>query len=211
MKTDELIAQLATGAGPARQLSIGRDLALVALTGMLLCSAVSLASRGLVPETMWTGAALWTKLAYTVALAASGALLLSASAFPGRRSVWSCRLVALVGVLVAVAGTISVLNVPAGERLPHVMGKYALVCPWAIPLLSLPTLYGLLRLTKGYAPTDLRRAGLAAGLLAGSIAAAGYALSCREEAIGFVAVWYSVGIVFSAGIGALAGPRLLRW
>lgn len=211
MNTDDLIAQLATGAGPARRLYIARDLAVVASAGMFLCASVSLATRGLVPEAMWAGAALWTKLAYTVALAACGASLLSVSAFPGRRSLPSLGLVSLVGGLAVVVGTISILSIPAGDRLAYVMGKYALICPWVIPLLSLPTLFGLLRLTSGYAPTDLRRAGFAAGLLAGSITAVAYALSCREEAIGFVAVWYSVGILVSAGIGALVGPRLLRW
>jgi len=211
MSTDDLIARLAFNAGPAKRLFISRDMALVLLLGMILCSAISLGVRGLVPEVMWTGAALWTKLTYALALAATSAWLLHILAFPGKRGLWVYRLMVLVGLYMATAGIISVLNVPVGERLSYVMGKYALICPWAIPLLSLPTMFGLLHLTKRFAPTDLRWTGFAAGLLAGSIAAAGYALSCKEEAIGFVAVWYSLGILFSAGIGAAAGPRLLRW
>jgi hypothetical protein len=211
MKTNDLIANLASGAGPAKRLLIGRDLALVGVSGLLFCSAISLGVRGLVPEMMWTGVALWTKLAYAMALAASSAWLLYVLAYPGKSALSANRTVFVVGIFMAAIGIVSVLNVPNGEKLSYLMGHYALTCPWAIPLLSLPTLGGLLQLAKRFAPTDLRWTGFATGLLAGSIAAAGYALSCREEAIGFVAVWYSLGILLSAGLGAAAAPRLLRW
>jgi len=39
----------------------------------------------------------------------------------------------------------------------------------------------------------------------------GYALVCRELSASFVAVWYSVGIGLAALLGALLGPRALRW
>lgn len=211
MNTNTLIAGLASGAGPARRVFIGRDLALIACSGMIFCAAVSLGLREFVPQAMWTGAALWTKLAYALALAASSAWCLNMLAFPGKRAAPAFRIIVMVVLTMADIGTVSVLNVPVGEKLPYILGKFALTCPWAIPVLSLPTLISLLRLTRRFAPTDLRWAGFAAGLLAGSLAAAGYALKCEEDAIGFVALWYSLGIMLSAGMGALAGPRLLRW
>lgn len=211
MKTNDLIASLASGAGPAQRLLIGRNLILVTVSSLITCSAISLAVGGLVPEAMWTGAALWTKLCYASALAVCGAFLMHGLAFSGKHATTAYRLPALVAFSMTLVGIISTLNIPSGARLPYLLGKTALICPWAIPLLSLPALWFLLHLMKRFAPTDLRSAGFATGLLAGGIAAAGYALSCQEQAIGFVAVWYSLGILLSASLGALTGPRLLRW
>ena len=64
---------------------------------------------------------------------------------------------------------------------------------------------------RGLAPTRPRAAGLAAGLLAGAVGATGYALSCSELSMAFVAIWYTLGIALAGGLGALLGPRLLRW
>lgn len=211
MTTDALIARLASGAGPAPRLMLRRDLSNALIAGLVLTSVASLGARGLVPEAMWTGAALWTKLVYALALAAGAVWLFRQLAFPARDPASGFRAVLVVGAAMAAVGTMAVLDVPAAGRLPYLMGKTALICPWAILLLSIPLLAGLFRLLKRYAPTRLRWAGFASGLIAGSVAAAGYALSCVEHSLGFVALWYSVGILLSAALGALLGPRLLRW
>jgi hypothetical protein len=61
------------------------------------------------------------------------------------------------------------------------------------------------------APTDLRRTGACAGLVAGSISAAGYALHCVDDSMPFVAFWYGGTIALCTLAGAMLGPRLLRW
>jgi hypothetical protein len=61
------------------------------------------------------------------------------------------------------------------------------------------------------APTRLRLAGAAAGLLAGGVAATVYGLHCQEMTAAFVVTWYSLGVAASVAVGALLGPRLLRW
>ena len=38
-----------------------------------------------------------------------------------------------------------------------------------------------------------------------------YSVSCDELSPAFVAVWYTLGITLSGGLGALLGPRVLRW
>jgi len=38
-----------------------------------------------------------------------------------------------------------------------------------------------------------------------------YALHCPELAAPFIGLWYLLGVLIPAGIGALIGPRLLRW
>ena len=64
---------------------------------------------------------------------------------------------------------------------------------------------------KGAAPTRLAWAGAGAGLLAGALGALVYALHCPEMATPFLAVWYLVGIAIPTALGAILGPRLLRW
>ena len=39
-------------------------------------------------------------------------------------------------------------------------------------------------------PTDLRRAGALAGLVAGALSATGYALHCVDDSVPFIALWY---------------------
>ena len=39
----------------------------------------------------------------------------------------------------------------------------------------------------------------------------GYALSCTELSPAFVAIWYSLGIALAGALGAVLGPRILRW
>jgi hypothetical protein len=64
---------------------------------------------------------------------------------------------------------------------------------------------------RGLAPTRPVLTGAAAGWLAGAMAAMVYSLHCPEMEAPFLAVWYVLGMLASAGLGALAGTRLLRW
>jgi hypothetical protein len=52
---------------------------------------------------------------------------------------------------------------------------------------------------------------MAAGLFAGATGAWIYSFSCNERSLVFVAIWYTLGIMLSGLLGALAGPRVLRW
>jgi hypothetical protein len=61
------------------------------------------------------------------------------------------------------------------------------------------------------APTRLRATGAVIGLAAGGISAALYSLHCPEAGASFVLTWYTLGILAPALLGALLGPRLLRW
>jgi hypothetical protein len=61
------------------------------------------------------------------------------------------------------------------------------------------------------APTRLGLAGAAAGLFAGGVGATVYGLYCEETAAAFVVVWYSLGMLACAALGAVVGRRLLRW
>jgi hypothetical protein len=78
-------------------------------------------------------------------------------------------------------------------------------------VLSLAALAGSIWAVRGLAPTRPGAAGFAAGLLAGSLGAFGYSLSCPEASPAFVAIWYTLGIAFTGAVGAALGPRVLRW
>lgn len=91
------------------------------------------------------------------------------------------------------------------------MGDSWSTCSWSVLVLSLPGLACVLSAVRGMAPTRPFAAGFAAGLFAGALGAFGYSLSCPEVSPAFVALWYSLGIGLSGIVGALLGPRLLRW
>jgi hypothetical protein len=160
---------------------------------------------------MWGGAVLWTKLGYAASLAFACLWLTARLGRPASRRGRPILAVAMVFAAMLLAGLLAASGVAPSERLRFVMGSTALVCPWAIPLLALPTLAGLLWTLREAAPTRPALAGFAAGLLAGAVGAAGYALSCAEVSTAFIAVWYSAGILLSGVLGALAGARVLRW
>jgi Uncharacterized protein conserved in bacteria len=74
-----------------------------------------------------------------------------------------------------------------------------------------PTFIGVFWALRGLAPTRLRIAGAAGGLLAGATATLAYCLHCPEMGIPFWGVWYLLGMLLPTGLGAVLGPRLLRW
>ena len=64
---------------------------------------------------------------------------------------------------------------------------------------------------RDLAPTNLRLAGAAAGLLSGAVGAVVYCFHCPELEAPFIAFWYLLGILIPTAVGAEAGPKLLRW
>ena len=84
-------------------------------------------------------------------------------------------------------------------------------CLVHVGLLAVPAFVILVFTVKAFAPVDLSRAGLYIGVLSGCIGALGYAFHCHDEFITLVAVSYNLAIVQMGLIGALLGPRLLRW
>jgi hypothetical protein len=97
------------------------------------------------------------------------------------------------------------------NRASLILGHTAAVCPFLIALLAAPLLIALLWVMRSLAPTQLRWAGAASGFTAGSIGALVYTLHCPELAPPFFAIWYLLGMLIPAAIGAALGPRLLRW
>jgi hypothetical protein len=211
MNTHLLIAMLARGAGPAPKAVVAQRLAPAAAVGLLGSCLMALLFIGPLPTDVFLTPAPWMKLAYAVSLAAAACWLMAKLARPMAHS--ARPIVAAISVLVAmaVAGLISALQVPPEGRISALLGQTWLMCPWVLMALSLPALVAIFWALRGLAPTDLPGAGTAAGLLAGTIGAMGYALACPENSTAFVAVWYTLGIGLTALMGRWAGPRFLRW
>lgn len=211
MKTDSLIDLLARGAGPAPRAAAARRLSPAAAAGLLVSAALALAWLGAVPAGMFATAAPWIKLAYAGALALSSGWLAARLSRPAAPVAGPRR--ATLGVVVAMAalGAASLAAAPDGARWPALLGQSWVLCPWIVLLLSLPGLAAALWAVRGLAPTRPRAAGFAAGLLAGSLGALGYALHCPEDSPAFVALWYTLGIALTGAAGAALGPRVLRW
>ena len=211
MKTQDLIAALATGAGPAPRAVAARRLVPAAAVGVVLSAAGALAAFGPAPAEMLHGLALWVKLAYATALAVAAGWLTARLARPVARTAMPWGLCAAVVGVMAVVGVLSFAATPAEDRVTHVFGFSWLMCPWGVLALSLPALAGSVWAMRGLAPTRPRMAGGAAGLFAGALGALSYSLICPEVSLTFVAIWYSLGIALAGLLGALLGPRVLRW
>ena len=211
MKTDSLIELLARGAGPAPRAVAARRLLPAALLGGVLSALFALALLGPVPAAMYATPAPWIKLGYALALALAAGWLAARLSRPVARLRAPRRAVAAVVAAMLLLGAAALLVRPVGERLGALLGHSWLACPWNVVALSVPALAAVLWAMRGLAPTRPRAAGCAAGLFAGALGALGYALSCSEDSPAFVAVWYSAGIGLSAALGALLGPRALRW
>lgn len=211
MNTHDLIGLLATGAGPAPKALVARRLGPALALGLLVAASLALALLGPVPRALLAEPGPWLKLGYAASLAAMASWWLARLGRPAAPTRAPARGVAAVMLLMAALGALALLAAPAGERMPLLMGLSWRSCPFLVAGLSLPTLAGAFWVLRGMAPTRLRLAGFAAGLLAGAVGAFSYAFHCPELSPSFVAVWYSAGILLAGGLGALLGPRWLRW
>jgi hypothetical protein len=214
MQTDELIDLLTQDAAPPPPGAVARRLGLAALIAVLGALALLLVTWGVRPDihqAMRTGP-FWMKAGYTLWIAVAAFAMTAAAARPGGAPGRPARmlLAAAVVVIVALAG-VNLIMTPAGERAAAWLGQSAMMCPWRILAISAPAFAAIVWGLRALAPTRLRLAGAAAGLLAGGIGASIYGLYCQETTAVFVATWYTLGLAICAGVGALTGPRLLRW
>ncbi len=130
---------------------------------------------------------------------------------PGR-SVGTTAIVALLPFfIVALLAVRELAMLPAAELHRVTVDASWVKCLWQVPVLGLPAFAILAFCARRLAPTNLVRAGAYIGLLAGGIGAAGYALHCHDDSMLFVAIAYTLAIAEMAAVGAMLGPRVLRW
>jgi hypothetical protein len=213
MKTEDLIGLLARDAGPAPKALAARRLGMAVALGLLLAlpAAAWLKSPTPLVTALFAESGMWLKLIYAAVLAGVAVAWVSRLGKPGMPAErWPLALVLAVAA-VGLLGLANVATAPEGARAATVLGYSWRECPRNVLLLALPTLAGTLWALRGLAPTRPRLAGLAAGITAGGVGAFAYALFCIEIAPAFIAVWYTLGVAAAGALGAVLGPRVLRW
>jgi hypothetical protein len=208
MKTDELIGLLARDIGtalPVPATSLSRWLPLAALAA----GAIFLAVLGMRPNigsatTMFpTG----LKLGFGLVLAAAAGVVAMRLARPDADRLNAVMLLAFMAALMAVV-------LAAGGFLsnaPRANWTTILKCVTMIPLMSLLPLAAFLMALRQGAVTQPEIAGAMSGLASGGLAILAYGLHCTEDSPLFIGLWYSVAALCAAGIGAVAGRRVLAW
>jgi hypothetical protein len=212
VRTDDLIDALARDAGPSR--SPPRRLALVAGLGALAALMLVLTwlhTRHDLMQAM-RGGMFWMKAMYTALLGAAGYLAVERLARPGGsgRRGWTLGL-AVLAICVALGAWQAIVSPDIQAALRMLRGHSWRSCTPRILILSLPMLAVGLWALRGMAPTRPALAGLAMGLFSGGVAGTIYGLHCPEHTFTFVALWYSLGVLLTASLGALIGRWALRW
>jgi len=213
MKTDDLIRALATHAEPvASRATLRRSLGAVAM-GLPLALLLMAGLLGFNPNLVQDMSLpmFWVKLAYVVSLAVLAFIVVGRLARPGHTAAWPARWLIAPWLIIVLLAGFEWFSTPQAERAYLLWGVSWAECPLNIALLSLPTLIAGLWVMKSLAPTRPMLAGASAGLLAGATGAVVYTLHCPEFAAPFLGIWYALGMLVPAIVGALLGSRLLRW
>ena len=212
MDTEQLIRTLAAdNSHRARPVSYVLMLALLAAAPVTLL--IFFAELGLRPDIMTAirDPFFDLKLAVTLALAISAiavALHLSRPEASLRGFGWYLLIPA--GLLVA--GISGEMMMP--QRVPmmtRIIGNNSKYCTVAITALSLPLLIAALVGLRHGAPARPAISGAIAGLLSAGLAAVLYASHCTDDSPLFVAIWYTLAAALVAALGALMGPRVLKY
>ena len=213
MKTDELVALLARDVTPVKRAALPMSLFLLALVGAVVAFAMMVPWLGIRPDLAeaMTGPTYWMKTLYTLGVGVAGFALAERLSRPGAKGRIGWALAGFFAIAIAAIAVTQLVSTPPDQLRAALMGSSWDKCPWRILVLSLPGLAVILWTMRRFAPTRPAVAGAAAGLLAGGLAATVYGLHCQEIAAPFVALWYSLGMILSASVGALIGSRLLRW
>jgi hypothetical protein len=213
VKSSDLIRSLAGELTPVPPGKTRNDLLLGLSLGTLVSFAGMVAVYGVQPDLISVahGGPLAMKACYTLSLAAIAGSMLMPMLRPGklvpdRGTLFVFPVLLLVGVAVLQTATTS-----DADLVSLWLGSSWQRCPARIAILSVPIFAGACWAIRRQAPLRLRATGALAGLVSGGIAATMYAFACKENGAGFVLVGYTLGIAISTAVGAMIGPRVLRW
>jgi len=212
METEQFIRTLAAD-NAHRARPVGLVLTLALLAAVPVSMAMFLMEFGVRPDVMTAMRNPFFDVKFVVTLAlAISAIVVSLHLSRPEASLkgWAWLLLIPAGILATAIA--SEMMMP--QRLPmmtRLIGSNSRVCLTAIPLMSLPLLAAALIGLRHGAPTRPAVAGAIAGLLSAGLAATLYASHCTDDSPLFVATWYTISTALVTAIGALAGPRVLRF
>jgi hypothetical protein len=177
--------------------------------------AVAAILIGLGPRTGLSTIGAWAfllaKIAFAVAIVGTAATYLTRLSRPGGALKHGTLFIILPFLVIVALALVSLGSAPASHWNRMIAGDEWLQCLVSIPIIAILPFALTMWAVRQAAPTDLRRAGAFAGLVAGGVSALAYALHCTDDSIPFVAVWYGGTVALCTLAGAIAGPRLLRW
>jgi len=213
MKTEQLIDLLSHGTEPVATRAVARRSTLTVLAGAVVAALMMLKIYGLNPQLVDLLAAtdFWVKIAFTGVLSVAALITTLRLARPGDLVGVAMWWAVAAFVALWTIGADALIDAESGSRATLVMGHTWRTCPLNIALLSTPIFVAVTLALRGLAPTRLRAAGAACGFFAGALGAFVYGWHCPELAAPFIGTWYVLGIAIPTAIGALLGPRLLRW
>lgn len=206
-RTEDLVARLAGQADTGPRSTVRHFVVPLLLACVLCIGATALVLDDPFPTYHLRG---WlpmiVKWGFSVSLLLIAALALNVLGKPGRPS--GLIIAALVLPFAYIAYFALPLLVRGDLPWPGVAWERCLV---AMGIMSPIGFAAAITATRWLAPTDTRRAGLVAGLFGGALAMTAYAPFCPGEGALYFVTFYLLPILAMAGIGWLAGPRLLRW
>jgi hypothetical protein len=213
MKTDDLIAALATDNRTLAQRPPLRVLALAVAAAVLVAGLLLVLTIGVRPD---VAGALQTwrfdlKFVVTISLGAAAFLLVAKCLYPesSERPAAGPLLVPLTVLLVG-AG-IELASIAPEAWAMSATGENGLLCITIIPALGIIPLGLIVAALRSGAPVRPGLAGLGAGLLAGAISATFYAANCTDDSPLFVLTWYPIAIAILGVLGAALGRAFARW
>lgn len=211
--TEELIIGLSGRVDMVPPYAATRRLAIAAAIGALIAFLLLLLTLGPRPDIAAASVTppFWIKWIVTLSMTALAFVAVRRLSRPTGRMGWVIWGIVTAFAVVELMGLDEWATTAPTDRQALLFGHTALRCSFAIPLLAVPAFFSVIKAFARLAPTRLRTTGAMAGLLAGSLGAAVYAFACPEHTAAFMAAWYCLGMLSSAAIGGLIGPRLLKW
>lgn len=213
MSTQQLIERLSSDVPRVSRFALARRLGVGMVAGCFVTLLLVITVLGIRPDlsVALRGFSFWMKFGYTVMLGVGATYYVTRLARPLSGSLRGLWALAVPVLLLVGIGVIELAGHPADQWRAMWLGQSWRVCPWLVLTLAAPVFIGLLWAFRKLAATRLRAAGATAGLAAGSWAATLYGVHCPEASALFVLTWYTVGMLLAAGVGAVVGPRVLRW
>lgn len=210
--SDAVIAELVGDLEPVRPLRFAHGLGL-ALLAAGVSALVVIALFGLRPDLLGGRVnpvhLISTGLYLGLALAASVTVIVMSRPCVGTDHGgwrWAAAMAALLPAAGLIVGMARGDHVLSGESIRHGMECFTVAA--SASLLVLAMLVWWLR--RG-APTAPDRAGLLAGVAAGSFGIFAFSLHCPDNDIVHIGVWHSAAVLLMAGVGRVFVPALVRW
>lgn len=213
MRTEDLIEILSRNVEPVDRHRIVRKFGTALGVSAAIVIVLVIVALGVRPDVLRVGGLdqVLVKVAFATALLIPTCIYLMRLARPGGERNASLWLLTLPFVAIILLAAASVAAAPKWHWTNAFVGDEWLECVLSIPIIAVVPFAVITWAVRQTAPTDLVRTGALAGLAAGCISAAGYALHCAGDSLPFVALWYSGTIALCTIAGAALGPRLLRW